>query len=259
MAVDYETLAWPDIAAAASRNAGVIVPVGAIEQHGPHLPVLTDILLARTVAFAAAEGRDYLIAPRMPFGYRSRPLSGGGPERIGTISLSAGALVAILQEVLEELLRQEFRRLVMYAWHMENKNFLYEAAYLAARSCSAAKFVVIEDPFAELSPETMEALFAGDFPGWAAEHAGIMETSVMLHCHAEHVRRDAIVDDQLPRMPAYEIVPTPADMTTPTGVYFKATRADAEKGRQVFREVVAHVRSILDTEFPELVGADAAH
>jgi creatinine amidohydrolase len=259
MAVDYETLAWPDIAAAASRSAGVIVPVGAIEQHGPHLPVFTDILLARTVAFAAAEGRDYLIAPRMPFGYRSRPLSGGGPERIGTISLSAAALVAILQEVLDELLRQGFRKLVMYGWHMENKNFLYEAAYLADRSSPGAKFVVIEDPFAELSLETMDVLFAGDFPGWAAEHAGIMETSVMLHCHPEHVRRDAIVDDELPRMPAYEIVPTPADMTTPTGVYFKATRADAEAGGEVFREVVTHVRSILDREYPELLRAHTAH
>ena len=248
----YEYQTWEEIAAAVEHGAGVILPLGAIEQHGPHLPLDTDSYLARELALAGSAGHQALVAPMIPYGYRSRPLSGGGPAFPGTLSLSGSTFVAVVREILTDLLDHGFRRLLVYAWHMENQNFAYEAAYLAAGSRDDIKMVVMEAPFDSLSEETMEALYGGDFPGWPAEHASVMETSLMLHLRPELVDMAKAVDDRVEREPPYDVIPPPADMTTRSGVLFKATRATAENGARAFSEITGHLARVLDAEFPEL-------
>lgn len=250
----YEQQTWEEIAAAVERGAGIVLPLGAIEQHGPHLPLDTDSFLARELVLAGAAGHDVLVAPMLPYGYRSRPLSGGGPGFPGTLSLSGATLVDVLREVLEGLIRHGFRRLLLYGWHMENQNFAYEAAYLAADGRDV-KIVVLESPFDSLSAETMEALYDGDFPGWPAEHASIMETSLSLHLRPELVDMTRAVDDRVEREPPYDVIPAPAAMTTRSGVLFRATQATAEKGERAFVEIAAQLARVLDAEFPELARA----
>lgn len=248
----YEHLTWVEVAQAADRGAGVIVPLGAIEQHGPHLPLDTDTYLARELALAGSAGHDMLVAPMVPFGYRSRPLSGGGPAFRGTLSLSGTTFIAIVSEVVSGLVEQGFHRLLIYAWHMENQNFAYEAAYLAAGDRDNVKIVVMETPFDSLSEPTMRLLYDDDFPGWPAEHASVMETSVMLYLRPELVDMAKAVDDRVEAEPPYDVIPPPPSMTTRSGVLFKATRASQDKGAIAFEEIAAHLRRVLDAEFPEL-------
>jgi creatinine amidohydrolase len=248
----FEQLTWVDVAQAADRGAGIIVPLGAIEQHGPHLPLDTDTFLARELALTGSAGYDVLVAPMVPFGYRSRPLSGGGPAFRGTLSLSGTTFIAVVSEVLSGLVEQGFRRLLVYAWHMENQNFAYEAAYVGAAGQDDVKVVVMETPFDSLSEETMRLLYEDDFPGWPAEHASVMETSVMLHLRPELVDMSSAVDDRVASEPPYDVIPPPPSMTTRSGVLFKATRASRDKGAVAFEEIASHLRRVLDAEFPEL-------
>ena len=248
----YEHQTWAEVAAAAERGAGVILPLGAIEQHGPHLPLDTDSYLARELALAGSAGHDILVASMVPYGYRSRPLSGGGPAFPGTLSLSGSTFVAVASEILNGLIDHGFRRLLVYAWHMENQNFAYEAAYLAASGRDDVKAVVMEAPFDSLSEETMDALYGGDFPGWPAEHASVMETSLMLRLRPELVDMAKAVDDRAEREPPYDVIPPPADMTTRSGVLFKATRGTPENGARALVEISSHLARVLDAEFPEL-------
>src|SRR5215212_11335441 len=124
-------ITWPEVEEAIGQGAGVVLPVGSTEQHGHHLPLSTDAVLPTELALAIAEPLDLLVAPPITYGYRSRPLSGGGQGFVGTTSVSARTLMSQIHDVLREFVRQGFRRILVLNWHFENANFVYEAAFTA--------------------------------------------------------------------------------------------------------------------------------
>ncbi len=243
-------LTWPEVDVAARRGAAVILPVGATEQHGHHMSLSTDAVLAERLALEVAAQLDALVAPPVAYGYRSRPLSGGGEGFPGTVSVSARTLMALVEDVLTGLAASGFRRLVVLNWHYENSNFVYEAAWLAQERAAhtGLRIMVIEAAFSELSPEVMNVLFGDEFPGWDVEHAGILETSLMLHLRPDLVRFDRAVDDEAERHPPYDVVPTPADFVPRSGTLWKATRASAEKGGVAWPEIASRVTRAVGDE-----------
>src|SRR5437899_13095477 len=77
-------------------RAGVprVLPVGAIEQHGPHLPLVTDGFIPYELAKRVATGRRVIVAPPMFYGAYSRPRTGGGRHFPGSVGLPGRALEA---------------------------------------------------------------------------------------------------------------------------------------------------------------------
>jgi creatinine amidohydrolase len=248
----FAELTWPEVAEAAGRGAGVVVPVGSTEQHGHHLPLCTDVVLPTELGLAIAEEHDLLVAPAVHFGYRSRPLSGGGQGFPGTISVSAQTLMLTVEDVLRELLRHGFRRLMILNWHFENRSFVYESAWLALDEGQRedARVMVVEEPFSQLSDETMDLLFGDEFPGWDVEHAAIMETSLMLHLRPDLVLFERAVDDEAARHPFYDVVPIPDDFVPRSGTLWKATQASAEKGARAWEEIVAGLGAAVAADLP---------
>ena len=59
-------------------NPIIFVPIGSTEQHGPHLPLSTDVILPGEVALLVAAELGGIVAPAIPYGYKSQPKSGGG-------------------------------------------------------------------------------------------------------------------------------------------------------------------------------------
>lgn len=245
-----EHLSWPEIRAAIEADLTVIVPVGAIEQHGPHLPIDTDAYLAATLAAAGAEGRRAVVAPVIAFGCRSRPQSGGGELFPGTLSLAGSTFIDLVRDVLDGLLRHGFRKVLVFSWHMENQGFVYEAASQAASSQPHAKLVVMEEPFDSLSDETMARLFPDGFPGWPLEHAGILETSLM-HYLRPWVVGEATDGDRLVTRP-YDVLPERPPGPGQTGVLWSASGSSAESGELALREIVRKLQAVLDAEFGTL-------
>ena len=100
-------------------NAIAVLPTASVEQHGPHMPVITDTLLCSTVALRAAEraqGRaDVLVAPTLAFGnsHHHRPFA-------GVLSLSSATYMAAVTEILEGLVLSGFRKLVVLNGHGGN-------------------------------------------------------------------------------------------------------------------------------------------
>jgi creatinine amidohydrolase len=246
-----EDLTWPEVRDAAERDSAVILPVGATEQHGYHLPLCVDAVLAESLAGEIAGELGLLVAPPVSYGYRSRPLSGGGEGFPGTISLAGRTLMALIEDVLVGLAASGFRNLVLLNWHYENSNFIYEAAWLARERAGHAdlRVMVIEAAFSELSPAVMQVLFGEEFAGWDVEHAAILETSLMLHLRPDLVLFDRAVDDRARRHPAYDVVPPPADFVPASGTLWKATLASAEKGAEAWREICSRVRDAISEEF----------
>jgi creatinine amidohydrolase len=260
--VRIDDLTWPEIRDAAKRDVPVILPVGSTEQHGYHLPLCTDVVLPESLAQAVGRRLGLLVAPPIAYGYRSRPLSGGGEGFPGTISLSGRTLMALVEDVLVGLARSGFRRLMLLNWHYENSNFVYEAAWcandraagLAGRADdrgggAALQVMVVEAAFSELSEPVMGALFGDEFPGWDVEHAAVLETSLMMHLRPDLVRFERAVDDEARRHPPYDVVPPPPDFIPASGTLWKATRASAEKGELAWEEIVSRVASSVAGEF----------
>src|SRR3954466_3865605 len=104
-----EEMTWPEVAEAARANLPVVLALGSTEQHGPHLPLGTDVVIPVAIAREAGKEVDLVIAPPVHFGAMSRPLSGGGESFPGTLSLRAATLITTIHEVLSGLARAGFK------------------------------------------------------------------------------------------------------------------------------------------------------
>jgi creatinine amidohydrolase len=108
----------------ARRDAIVILPIAAIEQHGPHLPVEVDSMLgetvaARTAAKLQAAGEEVLVLPVLWTGLSEHHMSFGG-----TITLDNATFAAVVAGVVKSVVRQGFRRIALLNAHGGNENAL---------------------------------------------------------------------------------------------------------------------------------------
>ena len=159
------------------ENPIVIVPVGALEAHGPHLPLGADQIQAESTAEALAPRIGALVAPTLPYG----SCSGTRPFP-GTVSLSNGTLSRLVRELVEELARMGFRRVLVLSGHAAQGHMaaLREGAEEAVREAPALRVAVLSDyDFVyelrgKLSPPT-------------DGHGGLLETSRVLAMRPESV------------------------------------------------------------------------
>src|SRR5260221_10985982 len=106
------------------ERAPVFLPVGALEQHGPHLPLGTDAMLAAAVAEDAAGETAGLAAPAPAYGYKSQPKCGGGQHFPRTPSLHAQTLSHTGRDAVREFARHGVEKLVIVNGHYENPGVL---------------------------------------------------------------------------------------------------------------------------------------
>jgi creatinine amidohydrolase len=117
--VEWGRLPAAEIRRRAEADAIVVIPIGATEQHGPHLPTMVDHRLAFEVACRAArivvEREPVLVAPVIPFGMSEHHVSLGG-----TITLDYATMAAVVGCVVDSAVRQGFRRLFVLNGHGGN-------------------------------------------------------------------------------------------------------------------------------------------
>ena len=117
----------------ASSDPVVLIPVGSVEQHGPHLPLATDSLIPAAICEASARTNGALVAPTLSYGYKSLPRCGGGQHFCGTTSLDAATLIAQIKDITRDLTRHGVCKLAFVVGHMENQWLVNEACDLALR------------------------------------------------------------------------------------------------------------------------------
>ncbi len=246
-------MTWMELRDAVEKGEGVILPVGSTEQHGPHMPLNTDAFLSGAMAHEVAKATNLVVAPTIHYGARSRPCTGGGQIFPGTTSVRGTTLMAVITDVLNELIRSGFRKIVLFNWHCENSNFIYDATYdvweAAKRDFPEIKFVIFESAFDKLKPETMDFVFEGHFPGWEIEHASIFETSLMMYLAPEKVDFSKAKDDKAEYYPFYDMLPIPKRISTESGVLWKASLANVEKGKVVWEEMSQKIIDSVNYEF----------
>ena len=183
---DWTDIHWPDISGAAARWIAVL-PLAATEQHGPHLPVGTDVMIAQAYLARVRE----LLPDNIPATFLPLQPVGISIEHIdypGTLTLSAEAALKAWTALGESVARAGLKKLVMVTSHGGN---------------SAAMTLVAQDLRAKyglLAVTTGWSRFGapdGLFPTEEVRHGvhgGAVETSIMLARYKQQVRGDAIAD-----------------------------------------------------------------
>ena len=165
--------------------------------------------------------------------------------------MRATTFMSVIEDVLNEIARCGFRRIVLYNWHFENTNFVYEPAFLVSEQHPELKIVVIEDVNPEFTPERVDAIWPDGFPGLALEHAAVIETSLWMHHEPAAVREDLIAADGPQRVVNHDVVPIDVRMSTASGSLSSPVAASAAKGRLLTEWLVDRLVQILADEFPE--------
>ena len=246
-------LSWVDYQARIERDAPpVLLPVGALEQHGPHLPLGTDAMLSTSVAADAARRVGALVAPALSYGYKSQPKCGGGQHFCGTTSVDAATLIGSMRDAVREFARHGVKRLVVVNGHYENQWFLTEGIDLGLRDLGAgANMEVVRLEYWDFLDEaSLAQVFPDGFPGFALEHAAVIETSLMLHYHPSLVRTDLIPDEAPADFPPYDVYPTRRHWVPLSGVLSSARGSDAAKGKLIAEVVTQRLATAIEARFP---------
>lgn len=242
-------MTWPEVKAAADAGTPVVLPTGSTEQHGPHLPLSTDAVIAQGIATEAARSIDLVVAPAIRYGAMSRPLIGGGERFPGTVSLRAATFISTLKDVLLGLAKSGFRNICILNWHFENAAYLWEAADLAVTQRPDFRVLVIESPLPTFSEPEIAELFPTGYAGLEVEHASHLETSLMYVLQPHLVRVDRIRDDHADRRPPWDVVPAPDDFIPKSGVLWKPSEANEAAGRRFLQMTADRLVEAVKTEF----------
>jgi creatinine amidohydrolase len=220
-----------------AANPLVIVPVGAQEAHGPHLPLGADQFQAEVTAAALADRVDGLVAPTVPYG------SAPGARRFpGTVSLSISQLEGYVEGVLGELARSGVRRILVLSGHGERGHMaaLREAADHAVLAHPTARVVVLCDY------EFVYELRGKESPA-SDGHAGLLETSRVMALTPELVgtARPVVEYRHSPFVPG-----SPTEKDWPESVIGDTRNASAELGARVQAHVLERLVETVRTLLP---------
>jgi len=246
-------LSWPEFQKKVAANRPVLIPLGATEQHGPHLPLGVDIVLPTGVCERVARQVGGIVAPTIPYGYKSQPRSGGGQAFPGTTSLDAHTFALVLRDIIRDLGAHGVRRIVVVNGHFENMWPSVEGVDLGLRELrrdGIADMQLLRLEYWDfVSRATLDRLFPDGFPGTELEHASLLETSLMLLLRPDLVAMDAVPSDGPAKFPTYDMRPVPEGFVPASGVLAVAHGSSAEKGEWLMNDHVALIAAAIRKEF----------
>ena len=242
-------LTWEEFRDRAATSL-VLLPLGAVEQHGPQLPLDTDTVIPTALCLALADRLPTIVAPSFAYGYKSQPNTGGGISFPGTTSFDGATFSACVRDIVRDLVRQGIRSIALINGNYENTYFAIEGIDLALRDSSPAKVKVLHvNWWEQLTPAQLDHVFSGGFPGWEAEHAGVVETSLMMHLDPHRVEASRIPAPKRMLLPTYTILPESAGMVPESGVLASAEGSSAAIGASLTTLLVNSIEAILVKEF----------
>jgi creatinine amidohydrolase len=183
--LDLATATWEEVAAADLTRAVAILPLGATEAHGPHLPLGTDVIIAEAMARAgatrlSARGATVLVLPALPLA--PAPFAAGFA---GTVGISPATLTALVTDTGRSLAAHDVRRLVLASAHLDPAHLgaLHEAEQAILRE------ELLIAVFPDLTRKPWATRLGEEFRSGAC-HAGRFEGSVVLARRPELVREE---------------------------------------------------------------------
>ena len=244
----WENLTSPEIGALDRDRTVVVLPLGSVEQHGNHMPLGTDTLLAEAVSLAAAHvAGDVVVLPPPWYGFSAHHM-----RFPGSITLSAETLMAVVGDIVAALVRHGFRRILIVNGHGGNSGVIDVLAstlghkhYGVARIAALTYFTLARDAIARLRQS--EAGGMG--------HACEFETAMLLHIRPELVKLErahttypdpgsAYLTTDLLGGQAVRVYHDFADLS-PTGTLGDPSLANPEAGAAFFAAVTGELAAFI--------------
>ena len=244
-------LTQPEIVAQLRMNPLVILPIGSVEQHGPHLPTGTDTIAANVIAHRVAEAMDALVLPATPFGVTPMHM----PFE-GTITLTPDTFMRVVIETCSSTARHGARSLLLLNWHEGNIPSLAIAAEALHRE-HGMSVVTVQACY------VAEELYGGSCNGLT--HGGEIEALAVLASRPDLVHLDRIDYssdhahghrmDKLRRTRSFQPVLTDIRSIAPTGWFGSPQHATADKGERMLADVAGAIATEATAIFRQLAAA----
>ena len=240
---------WEEIPGDLARAAGAaLLPVGATEQHGPHLGCGMDFVLADTLCRAVSARTGVPMLPTLPYG-----CSLGHSRRWpGTIALDPLVMTELVRQIGAQAYHSGVRRLFLVNGHVTNAAPLRCALELLRAAHDDLMVALVNT--ATVSERVRAAHFA-DADDW---HANRAETSLMRFLQPDLIDEAAIVDD--PDRTEGLVFSYPVNQTSSDGLTGTPSLATAEEGERLFSAVVEALVDVVargrDEPYPNLAGAE---
>jgi creatinine amidohydrolase len=243
----YEKLTWPEINDAVELGKVCIVPCGAVEQHGPHLPLDVDIVCPTGIALGAGRAlpEKILVLPTVCYGYTGHVM-----DFPGTINTDFEHFMHQVLDITKSLAYHGFKKIVLLNGHGSNMPNLDLVARRTNLETDAECILAAWWNLLTVDKEFLPRWRQSKFPGGCA-HACELETSLYLYLDGDNVRKDKIKngvisfnEEQSPFNWVDLFAAGPATIIswtssyTETGVLGEPELATAEKGRQAYEEAV---------------------
>ncbi len=215
--MELVNLTWKEAEEYLKKRRDVLLPVGAVEEHGYHLPLSTDVDIAEAVCRELSRRTGIGVAPAVWYGY-SRSTRGYA----GTVMVGREELKSYLRSILEGFAESGFTRVYIVSGHFSNDHLrAIEEAAEEARGVEAQLLDFSRADFSDLLESK-------------PLHACEAETSLMLFLHPEKVKMKLARDEEI----AYE-----GDVLrkTESGVFGRPSLATREKGKKLFERIVSEL------------------
>ena len=237
-------LSWPEIEGA--RSCVCVVPLGSLEQHGPHLPLWTDTAIVSEIARRVEQQlpEQVLLAPAQPIGYSPHH------ARFGCVTLDVPAYMALIGGVCRSFAAMGLGRILLLNGHGGN-DAPCRAAMCALKTEMPGLRIVLAS-YWTLAAEAFSRIRTS--PRGGMGHACEMETSIMLALHPDQVKLERAKDDGTAGESGYRLLdmlhPQPYyvvrdfDEISASGTVGQPSCASGEKGKQFLNAAVEAVCSL---------------
>ena len=235
-------MTWPEIDGLDRRRIVAVYPIASFEQHGDHLPLLTDTLECEGIAAAMDEriGDRIVLLPTQWLGYSFHHVHFGG-----SLTATSRTHVSMVVETVDCLVRAGFDKVLIVNGHGGNQADMRVALQelrelrMGARVYGASWWEVAQAGLDEVRTAGPDG----------SGHAGETETSLMLHLHPGLVRTDRMTRGGARAPSAHESQVQRFHMleeVSPRGQFGDPTAASAEKGERMLRAIVDSLCEIVD-------------
>jgi len=251
MSIYFGDLNWPQLQEAIAKNTVILIPVGTVEEHGRHLPVSTDAIIASEIAGRTAEkvkdGLPLLVMPAVWTGYSAKEMA----RWPGTVRIRPEVMIDLIYDLLASLAEMGFKKIVLLDCHGHHSGILNVA--VRKISDSFGVYPAIVSP-AALSKEVFTEIRKSEAGG--AIHGGEWETSLMLYFGQPVNMKEATKEDIM----RYHSEFIPGDgfvggkgvfwstwgiQQSKTGIYGDPTCASVETGEKCCRAIIENLSRFL--------------
>jgi len=245
MEIKTKKMNWQDIKSAIEKGYNtIVIAVGAIEQHGPHLPTMTDTLIGENLAYNVAKKLgNCLQGPTITVGCSSHHLSFPG-----TISLQKSTLKAIILDYSDSLVKHGFKNIIFIPSHGGNFSTVEESVKEAQTKHSTTNIIGYTDLMGYIKIINSISKEAGIPPEESGAHAGENETSLVLALAEDLVVKDRYKPGYVGKFGKEEteiIFANGMKALTENGILGDPTRSNKAHGQQYLEKMVDSIVNVV--------------